>query len=103
MGGRALRTNERSSNGTHGSKSGDVVAGDGLQPGRSRLQGRHRTLYVDGGQRWSAEHDGDVEAQLRAGRGELEAVLAEAGMRWRTWCYNVYAADVDAMLHYGVL
>ena len=51
------------------------------------------------------EHDGDVAAQLALAVGNLEAVLAEAGMSLADLVrLNVYTTDVNALFpHYGLL
>lgn len=51
------------------------------------------------------EHQGNIAAQLALAVGNVEAVLAEAGMSLASLVrLNVYTTDVDALLpHYGVL
>ncbi|MFF5225732.1 RidA family protein [Dactylosporangium sp. NPDC000521] len=73
------------------------------------VSGETRTLYCSGQTAMSADgrpqHDGDMAAQLALSLGNLEAVLAEAGMSLANLVrLNVYTTDVDLLFpHYGVL
>lgn len=73
------------------------------------VSGHSRTLYISGQTAMSKdgqpEHDGDMAAQLALGVGNVEAVLAEAGMSLANLVrLNVYTTDVDLLFqHYGVL
>jgi enamine deaminase RidA (YjgF/YER057c/UK114 family) len=73
------------------------------------VTGHTRTLYCAGQTSMNAdgkpEHAGDLGAQLALSLDNLEAVLAEAGMRLANVVrLNVYTTDVDALFsEYGVL
>ncbi|MFD9302020.1 RidA family protein [Streptomyces sp. NPDC060048] len=73
------------------------------------VSGHTRTLYISGQTAMSGDgkplHDGDMAAQLALSIGNLEAVLAGAGMSPANLVrLNVYTTDVDLLLrHYGVL
>ncbi|MFF7770648.1 RidA family protein [Streptomyces massasporeus] len=73
------------------------------------VTGHTRTLYCSGQTAMSDDgtprHEGDMAAQLALSLGNLEAVLAEAGMSLANLVrLNVYTTDVDLLFpHYGVL
>ncbi|WP_030452480.1 RidA family protein [Herbidospora cretacea] len=73
------------------------------------VSGQTRTLYVSGQTSTNAEgkpeHLGDMAGQVALSLGNLEAVLAEAGMSLADLVrLNVYTTDVDLLLrHYGGL
>ena len=73
------------------------------------VAGHTRTLYCSGQTAMTAdgkpEHDGDIAAQLTLALGNVEAVLADAGMSLADVVrLNVYTTDVDALFpHYGIL
>ncbi|MEV1295081.1 RidA family protein [Pseudonocardia sp. NPDC049635] len=73
------------------------------------VSGETRTLYVSGQTAMSGdgrpEHEGDVAGQLALALGNLEGVLAAAGMTLAHLVrLNVYTTDVDELVaHYGLL
>ncbi|NAS26304.1 RidA family protein [Herbidospora sp. NEAU-GS84] len=73
------------------------------------VSGQTRTLYVSGQTATNAEgkpeHLDDMAGQVALSLGNLEAVLAEAGMSLENLVrLNVYTTDVDLLLrHYGGL
>ncbi|MET8867030.1 RidA family protein [Nonomuraea sp. NPDC004580] len=73
------------------------------------VSGETRTLYCSGQTAMDADgkpqHADDMGAQLALSLGNLEAVLAEAGMSLADVVrLNVYTTDVDRLFeHYGVL
>lgn len=73
------------------------------------VSGNTRTLYCAGQTAMDGDgkprHAGDLAAQLALSLGNLEAVLAEAGMSLANLVrLNVYTTDVDLLFqHYGLL